>query len=127
MLDRADQALNEQLGGPEAQDRLANSAMKHIAQRQEYDLLGLSLQIPGNEIFQVPLRIQVSACPIHNALFQENLSSAIPMQGSAAMSMLSFTSIDRYLAEGLAERYAIYSASGTGEWARYHGCQCAVE
>jgi hypothetical protein len=108
--------------------------------RPQHGLLGLALQtynngLPGNEVHaskevieatphdqeQIPSRL----CPIHKSLL-----AGIPLNMDAQPGQVTeskHTPMERYLAEGLVERYALFSIGMTNageEWARYSGCLC---
>jgi hypothetical protein len=119
--------------------------MEHIIHGQEYDILGLTLQSStsvsphanelqtSNEALQPISHEQISACPVHSALVigdheeEDPDSPDIDSQRVLPCRGMGHTPIERYLAEGLAERYALFSpsqAETAGEWARYFGCLC---
>jgi hypothetical protein len=120
-------------------ERPADFWTPHVKHRQEQDLSGLTLQASNNDILDNELETskevieaipqkQIRACPVHGALFAGLYGDTDllpnPSQETGPMP------IQRYVAEGLAERYALLSSNQTetgGEWARYSGCRCGVE
>jgi hypothetical protein len=105
---------------------------KYLAHQQEYDLLGLALQTSNNsqpangvEPFKEGPKAEsqglVSTCPVHSAILSN--ADILPTH----VGELKHMPLDRYIAEGLVERYALLdvgpSDSG-GQWARYSSCLC---
>jgi hypothetical protein len=108
---------------------------EHVKHRQEQDLAGLTLQASNTngldnesetskEVIEAMTQEQIWACPVHAAVLSRlygDTDLPNPSQEPAPMP------IERYVAEGLAERYALLSLSQTetgGEWARYSACIC---
>jgi hypothetical protein len=97
--------------------------------QHEYNLLGLALQtpttsLPGNKkdtsetTPQAIFQVHKSTCPVHS----RTLASA-----EGQVVQLEEAPLDRYLAEGLSERYALVNISTSDavwEWARYSDCLC---
>jgi hypothetical protein len=114
----------------EDEDNQEDCAKKHHASQQEYDLLGLALQtstnrLPSNEADTSNVAPQAqghqSACPIHSGFLSN--ADAVPIQAGELKQL----PMDRYLAEGLAERYALLSigpSENEGQWARYAVWTC---
>jgi hypothetical protein len=104
----------------------------HVKHRQEQDLLGLTLQASNNSevgisesASQAVLEEKIAACPVHSTLLSGLQGDANALLGQGAGPKL--IPIERYVAEGLAERYTLLSLShsNTGaEWARYSSCLC---
>jgi hypothetical protein len=116
------------------EDNQEDCLEKHLTYQQKYYLLGLALQTPtssltsneaetSNAALQAIPQGHMHTCPILSGI----LSSADALHGQAGG--LKQSPIDRYLAEDLAERYALVdiSPSDTGwQWARYSGCRCGL-
>ena len=108
--------------------------------RQQHDLLGLALQIdnsglPGNKVHASnevseatphdQEQVFASLCPMHKALLAGVQSSMDGQPGQARE--LKYIPMERYLAEDLEERYALFNLGRTSvgeEWVRYSGCLC---
>jgi hypothetical protein len=137
----ADEFLDEEGAEFIVQGGFADVAMKHAVHRQEYYLQGLTLQssngLPGVvmqtshetlcNVLQAPnntLNTSPSPnCPVHNILLAEYHSRQGPAPLAGPIPM------ERYLEEGVADRYAIFNLnkSNTGDWARYNGCTCRLD
>jgi hypothetical protein len=116
----------------EDKDNQEGYAKKHPAYQQEYDILGLALQsstnsLPCNEVGASNVALQaisqghMNTCPIHSGILPN--AEALPSQAGELKQL----PMDRYLAEGLAERYALLNidpSDSGGQWARYSGCTC---
>jgi hypothetical protein len=116
------------------EDNQEDCLEKHVTYQQKYDLLGLALQTPtssltsneaetSNAALQAMPQGHLHTCPIPSGI----LSSADVLHGQAGEPKQ--LPIDRYLAEGLAERYALVNISPSdtgGQWARYSGCLCGL-
>ena len=113
-------------------DHLCDSSKEHLKHRQEQDLLGLASKtftnsVPDNEadssdeVLEAIPQDRISACPVHSGI----LSSADTLPGQ--VGEIKYAPMDRYLAGGLTERYALLniapSGSG-GQWARFFSCLC---
>jgi len=107
----------------------------HAKHRQEQDLACLTLRASNTnvldnesetskEAIEAMPQEQIRACPVHAAVLSRlygDTDLPYPNEEQAPMP------IERYVAEGLAERYALLSLSQTetgGEWARYSACIC---
>jgi hypothetical protein len=114
-------------------ERPAGFWFEHVKHRQEQDLAGLTLQASNTnvldnesetskEAIEAMPQEQIWACPVHAAVLSRlSGDTDLPNQEPAPMP------IERYVAEGLAERYALLSLSQAetgGEWARYSACIC---
>jgi len=120
------------------QDHLCDSSTEYMKHRQEQDLLGLTLQTPKNSLpdnemntpntlLQAVPEEKIVACPLHNALLAGLLADEVTSDGTASDSKSMLMPMDRYLAEGLGERYALLNlrpSDAEGDWARYSGCLC---
>ena len=111
-----------------------------ISHRQEHDLFGLSLQpekdnLRGkDEYTAIEVTSDTSydgdkslshACPIHQILLAELRSDTYSKLGQDRIP--ADLPMERYLAEGPAERYALFRMDvlNSGEdWARYTKCLC---
>lgn len=105
---------------------------RYLPYQQEYDLLGLALQLsndsqtangvePFNEGPEARSQDLACACPVHSTI--PSNTEVLPAQAGE----LKHTPMNRYLAEGLAERYALFDigpSDNGGQWARYSGCLC---
>jgi hypothetical protein len=130
--------LNTEFNG---EDTLADPSMGHItpaAYRQQHDLLGLALQtdnngLPANEVHWSKEVTEAAPydqkqtftglCPIYKALLAE-IQSDVNAQRAREVKHIP---MERYLAEDLAERYALISLGPTQageEWERYSRCLC---
>jgi hypothetical protein len=128
-----------------AEDTPADPSMGYIAHafhRQQNDLLGLTLQpfnntIPDNEmktsstsLHNVSLHAvpdeKIAACPVHRTLLAGLHAIAVTSRATTSEPKSMLLPMELYLAESLAERYALVSVSHseTGDWARYSGCLC---
>jgi hypothetical protein len=112
------------------------SRAESIKHQQRHDLLGLALQDSRDDLLDNELQSpknsaesisqeQISACPVHGALLAElqDTTRHLSSQGQGMASM----PMERFLAEGLAERYTLLKISQTeteGDWARYSACLC---
>jgi hypothetical protein len=106
--------------------------MEHIKHRQEQDLFGLTLNtsyksLPDieadscDEFLEAIPQDRISACPIHSSILSN--ADALPVQAG----QIKYVPMDRYLAEGLKERYALVdigSLGSGGQWSRYFDCLC---
>jgi hypothetical protein len=108
--------------------------------RPQHDLLGLALQIENNgssgnkvhtskEVIEATSHDQeqvfAGLCPMHEALLARVQSNMDGQPGQ--VRELKQIPMERYLAEDLEERYALFSLGPTSvgeEWARYSGCRC---
>lgn len=111
-----------------------DTSLQYNSHRQEQDLLGLILQPANERILDDYLRLwkaymeskshmQDPACSQHKvfcAWLQDTADP--PPKVDHEMALLP---MERYLVEGLTERYALFSVSQPatdGEWARYSAC-----
>jgi hypothetical protein len=128
-----------------AEDTPADPSMGYIARafhRQQNDLLGLTLQpfnntIPDNEMkisstflhnnsLQAVPDEKIAACPFHRTLLVGFHAIAVTSRATTSDPKSMLLPMERYLAESLAERYALVSISHLEieDWARYSGCLC---
>jgi hypothetical protein len=115
--------------------------MGHITpsrHRQQHGVLGLTLQTTNYTLPQNAMNIsdtslqavpeeKITTCPVHNALLEGWHAGTAISQATAFEPKDMTLPMDRYLAEGQAERYALLSLSHPetgGEWARYSSCLC---
>jgi hypothetical protein len=113
-------------------------SITHSVHRQQNDLLGLTLQTPNSSssddgmknshtpLLEVPEE-KIAACAVHVALLAGLHAGPATSRATAPGPKEMPIPMDRYLAEGLAERYALLGLGreGTGrEGARYSGCLC---
>jgi len=110
----------------------------HTAKRQQHELLGLALQysstIANDKEYKIPIPQpqalsdeKIASCPVHRDLLAGLSVDAAVSNGTAPDPKNTLMPMERYLAEGLAERYALFSFSysETGrEWARFSDCVC---
>jgi hypothetical protein len=103
--------------------------------RQEQDLSGLTVQASTTNVLESKLdnskefieaipEEQIRVCPVHGALFGGLYGPTVRPNPSQRTSHMP---LERYVAEGLAERYALLSLNQMetgGEWARYSACLC---
>lgn len=106
---------------PEPQQTSANNPFAYPATIGHHDLQDPRSQASGQSSAQSnprPPRIDdaLLLCPYHRSLLQDPRSSAATGQGLAPM--------DRYVAEGPAERYAILHRPVTGGMSTHSGCRC---
>jgi hypothetical protein len=127
------------------EDSPTGSSTEHAtlaADRQQRDLLGLALQcsstIANDKEYKIPIPQpqpqpqalpdeKIASCPVHRALLTGPPVDAAISDGPASDPKNTLMPMERYLAEGLAERYALFSFSysETGrEWARFSDCVC---
>jgi hypothetical protein len=110
-------------------NELCKSSTQYNKHRQDQDLMGTSSGTLHDSLSsdQVDKFLEatktasqdcVSTCPIHNSV----LSNAEKMPGQGPQ--LKHLPIDRYLAEGLEERYTLLKLDDEAQWARYSGCIC---
>jgi hypothetical protein len=108
----------------------------------KHDLPEMQLQNPSTPTetsTQLSTRIQcnklealkqspTTTCPIHSVLLAEYSADAYTPPTQSPTPLGGLTPMERYLAEGEAERYSLYghSQSGTGDWRRYILCCCGV-
>lgn len=146
MSDITDEFLDKQDLELTVQDPLADSVMTYTVRRQEYYLRGLTLQsstsLPGNvmqtshgkpgddlEVPGIPnVSISPLNCPVHGGILTgfDTAALAFTRHRTTPAYMPNQTPIERYLTEGLAERYTIVNLneSNTADWARCNGCTC---
>jgi hypothetical protein len=107
----------------------------HAVHRQQNDLFGLTLQTPNNsssddemEISHTPLPAapeeKITACAVHISLLAGLYADPATSRAAAPGPNEMLIPMDRYLAEGLAERYALLGLGHEGTGARYSGCLC---
>jgi hypothetical protein len=123
------------------EDSPIGSSTEHTtlaAKRQQHDLLGLALQysstIANDKEHEIPIPQpqalhdeKIASCPAHLALLAGLPVDAAIRDGTALDPKNTLMPMERYLAEGLTERYALFSfnCSETGrEWARFSDCLC---
>jgi len=147
MSDIPDEFLDKQDLELAVQGSLVDSAMTYTVRRQEYYLRGLTLQssnsLPGN-VMQTSqgkpgndlgassglsnTSIPLLNCPVHGGVLPgfDTAALAFTSHGTAPAYMPNQTAMERYLTEGLAERYTIVNLneSNTADWARCNGCTC---
>jgi len=110
-------------------NELCESSTQHNKHRQDQDLMGISSGTLHNNLSndQVDKFVEATKeasqdcmliCPIHNNV----LSNAEKMPGQGAQ--FKHLPIDRYLAEGLEERYTLLKLDDEAQWARYFECIC---
>jgi hypothetical protein len=118
--------------GFSTQDHLCDSSTEHLKHRQKQDLLGLEPEtftnsVPdieadsSDEVLEAIPQDQISACSVHSSI----LSNADALPGKAGE--IKYAPMDRYLAEGITERYALFnigSSGSGGQWTRYFSCLC---
>lgn len=130
------------------QRHLSYLGAKSTARGQEHDLRWLTPQSSNcrqREMIQTPHRthdnqlearsstpgtLPVTACPIHDVrtpVFDTCAVTFTRLEAAPARQD-NRTLVDRYLAEGPAARYAIFSLkeSDTEEWAQYRDCTCEL-
>jgi hypothetical protein len=104
--------------------------MGYSEDKQEQDHSGLTATtthdvLPQNEVndsdevLGASPQNQATFCAVHHRIF----SNADKLPGRE--EQLKQLPMDRYLDEGLAERYAILSLDDGGQWARYSSCVCS--
>jgi hypothetical protein len=105
---------------------------KSLPYQQEYDLLGLILQAsndsqsgngvePFKESPEAGPQDLVSTCSVHSTILSN--AEVLPAQRGELKHM----PMDRYRAEGPAERYSLFDigpSDDDGQWARYSSCIC---
>jgi hypothetical protein len=147
IINMADESDDLQSATFSNEDTLADPSTGDItysADRQQHDLLGLSLQTainglsnnetkaPNNSFHNTALQAvlgeKVAACPVHKTLLAGFHASAVTGGATTSEPKSKLMPMGRYLAEGLEERYALVSVSQSetgGEWARYYSaCLC---
>jgi hypothetical protein len=126
-----DDSLDKELD-TQNKDSLWSCSKESRAYQQEHDLLGLALitsndSVPDSRVdsdkegLEARTQDNISACPIHRSILSN--VEALPSQAGELKCM----PMERFLAEGLAERYALLSPSYSntgGEWTRYSACLC---
>ncbi len=129
-LDQGTNGLSSAALGTPLEDLCEASTQQHVNQRQEQDLLGLASETTNDaswrrsesdspdEVLGAVPRDQMSACPIHSRILSGQEKR--PVRGEQPVHM----PMDRYLAEGLVERYALLSLDDGEQWARYFHCVC---
>lgn len=117
-----------------------NEEIAHTAYKKQYDLLGLTPPttheyLPDEDMACSDSSLQrahdekIAACPVHGALLtkfhtERDIVSEVAREPQSTLTPLP---MDRYLAEGLDERYALLNINHPGrggEWARYSACIC---
>jgi len=110
----------EETVGLEPQRPSADILSTYRSNREEHKLLGVGSQFQtGNAQYESrPARVdEAYTCPYHGPMFQERLMNSRSSHGLGPM--------DRYLAEGPSERYAIIARpDASGTLSRYNGCRC---
>ena len=105
---------------PEPQRPSANKLSPYESTIKHRDLAGGDSQAFGASSIQNEPRTasleEAFACPYHRSILQER--PANPRSGQALSPM------DRYLAEGPSERYAILHRPEAGNVSTYNGCRC---
>lgn len=105
--------------GPERRRSSADQP-SNTPSSERHDLRREGSQVPGSGSMQYEphtTRIEEPlACPYHRHVLQERPTTACSGQGQGPM--------DRYLAEGPSERYAILHQPGTGSTSTPNGCRC---
>jgi hypothetical protein len=111
----------------------------HAAHRQHHDLLGLILPAPNNHpldhetnISYTPAQItndeKIVACPVHGTLSAGFYADdAIRYENAAVYKSAStplLAPMDRYVAEGLAERYTLVKVGYPGTGREFSRCLC---
>ena len=147
MSDITDEFLDKQDLELAVQGSLADSAMTYTVRRQEYYLCGLTLQssnsLPGNVMqtsrgkpgnnLGAPSGLPSASisplnCPVHAGVLPgfDTAALAFTNHGTEPAHMPNQTPMERYLTEGLAERYTVVNLneSDTADWARCNGCTC---
>lgn len=112
-----------------------NISSIHFAYGYEHRMLDISLRtsnsMPDNYVAGRKVlpntsasHSQISICPIHASLLENQGHASSTLRGRRKAPVPR--PIDRYLAEGPAQRYAIvnFNAPDTGEWTRYSKCRC---
>jgi hypothetical protein len=113
-------------------DALCLYTREDLSSQQQHDLLGLALQtsagrVPDDEVetsYEGPRAIDedhIPTCPIHRSILSNTSIPIVP--GGEQM----VTPMDRYLAEGIQERYALVHvgiSDSEEPWARYKDCLC---
>ncbi|KAK3169015.1 hypothetical protein OEA41_005463 [Lepraria neglecta] len=106
--------------GPEPQRPSADELSTYKSNREHHDLLGVGSQTFNTGDIQYKPRTarmeETSVCPYHRLILQERLTNPCSGQGLGPM--------DRYLAEGPSERYAILHRPDAGTMSTYKGCRC---
>lgn len=106
--------------GPEPQQLSANRSSAYPATIERHDLQGMGSQAIGKSSMQpkpCTLRIEdAPLCPYHRSLLQDSHTNPRPGQGLVPM--------DRYVAEGPSERYAILHRPNTEVMSTNSGCRC---
>ncbi len=119
----------------------AHVSINHFSRTPGQDLLGQTQQTSSNRncddeehrfkdvvetISSDQEWMSAASCPVHKA-FLAGVHSKMDAQPGQA-GELKHMPMDRYLAEGVTERYALFSLSSTSageDWARYSECICA--
>lgn len=106
--------------GPEPQRPSANRSPAYSATIERHDLQSGGSQASGKSSMQpkpgTPRMEDAVACPYHRSIFQDPPTNPWPSQGLRPM--------DRYVAEGPSERYAILHRPNTEEMSTPSGCRC---
>ena len=106
--------------GPGPQPPLADRLSTYKSEKQYRDLLGVGSQAFNEGNIQYESRTArmagTSMCAYHRSILQEGLTNLRPGQELGPM--------DRYLAEGPAERYAIVHRPDLSIMSTYNGCRC---
>lgn len=106
--------------GPELQQPSANRSSAYPATIEDHDLQGRGAQASGESSMQpkprTPRIEDAPLCPYHRSLLQDPHTNSGPGQGLVPM--------DRYVAEGPSERYAILHRPITGSMSTVSGCRC---
>jgi hypothetical protein len=91
-----------------------------------YNETKISSTSPYNTFLQAATDEKIAACPIHKTLLSGFHAIAATSRATTSEPQSMLMPVERYLAEGPDERYALVSISHseTGEWARYSGCLC---
>ena len=106
--------------GREPQRPSTDILSTYRSNREEQELLGVGSQHLQTSNTQYEFRTvrvnEIYACPYHGPILQERLMNSRSSQGLGPM--------DRYLAEGPSERYAILDRPDAGYLSTYKGCHC---
>jgi hypothetical protein len=113
----------------EDKDTRRSCIKDYLAYQHEYHLLGLAVQTSTTSLLddkidtsetapQAIFQVHKSICLVHSRTFASAEGQAVRLEKAP---------LDRYLAEGLSERYALVNISTSDavwKWARYSDCLC---
>lgn len=106
--------------GPELQGPSANISPAYPATIERDDLQSGGSQASGKSSMQpMPRTARMEdalLCPYHRSILQGPQTNPLPGQGLGPM--------DRYVAEGPSERYAIFHRPNDGDMSTRSGCRC---